>query len=280
MEAEAGDMPPRSLRDPTFALVDLYGTGLPDVLQTTPNGYFVWRNLGEGTLDRRQILKDQPAGVTLDQEGVGFGDMAGDGQADLLVHQGTLWGFWEATNQGGWQTFHHYHRRPTFSLSDPNVRFLDLTGDGKADVLRTDDHHFTYFPCLGEQGFGAPEVVERIRELEEFPDVYFNDPSQRVRLADMTGDGLRDIVLVHNGRIDYWPNLGYGRFGKRVTMKGAPHLGYTFDPRRFFWLISTEAGLPTWSMWNRDGYGFGSINRETGGVKNKSSTGPPRSPCG
>ena len=50
----------------------------------------------------------------------------------------------------------------------------------------------------------------------------------------MTGDGLSDIVLLHNGRIDYWPNLGYGRFGRCITMKNAPHLEYNFDPSRLF----------------------------------------------
>ena len=64
--------------------------------------------------------------------------------------------------------------------------------------------------------------VERVHDLNEFPDVYFNDPSGRVRLADMSGDGLNDIVLIHNGRIDYWPNLGYGQFGQRITMAQSP----------------------------------------------------------
>ena len=50
----------------------------------------------------------------------------------------------------------------------------------------------------------------------------------------MTGDGLNDIVLVHNGRIEYWPNLGYGRFGTRITMENAPHLDIDFDPKRLF----------------------------------------------
>ncbi|MBV9789522.1 MAG: VCBS repeat-containing protein, partial [Chloroflexi bacterium] len=60
----------------------------------------------------------------------------------------------------------------------------------------------------------------------------------RVRLADMSGDGMQDLVLVHNGRVDYWPYQGYGRWGKRVTMTQSPRfadaayapLGY--DPRR------------------------------------------------
>ena len=29
----------------------------------------------------------------------------------------------------------------------------------------------------------------------------------------MTGDGLQDIVLLRNGNVAYWPNLGHGRFG-------------------------------------------------------------------
>ena len=40
--------------------------------------------------------------------------------------------------------------------------------------------------------------------------------------ADMSGDGLSDLVRVRNGEICYWPNLGYGHFGAKVTMDGAP----------------------------------------------------------
>lgn len=231
-QAKGRDMPPKGLNDPNFALVDLFGTGLPDVLQTTPNGYYFWRNLGDGMFDRRQALKNLPTGVTLDQKGVGFGDMAGDGQADLLVHAGQSWGYYEATNDGGWKTFHPYRSFPSFQLNDANVRMVDLTGNGKADVLRTDANAFTYFPCLGEKGFSEPKFVRRTHNLDEFPDVYFSDP--RIQLADMTGDGLKDIVMVHSGRIDYWPNLGYGRFGRRITMKNAPHFGPDFNPSRLF----------------------------------------------
>lgn len=49
----------------------------------------------------------------------------------------------------------------------------------------------------------------------------------------MTWDGLNDIVLVHNGRIDYWPNMGYGKFGKRITMDRTPRLEWSFVPDRF-----------------------------------------------
>jgi RHS repeat-associated protein len=38
----------------------------------------------------------------------------------------------------------------------------------------------------------------------------------------MTSDGLSDIVRIRNGEICYWPNLGYGRFGAKVSMDNAP----------------------------------------------------------
>src|ERR1039458_6943933 len=53
-------------------------------------------------------------------------------------------------------------------------------------------------------------------------------------LTDMTGDGLTDIVRIRNGEVCYWPNMGYGQFGPKVTMGSAPAFDYPdlFDPTR------------------------------------------------
>jgi RHS repeat-associated protein len=234
LTAEGNDLPPLALNDPNMTLVDLFGDGLPDILHSGPGGFRYWRNLGGGRLDRPRLLPQVPASIALDQPGVGFGDMAGDGQVDLLVHAGPLPGFYETTTEGIWKTFKPYTIFPSFDLQDRNVRLVDLTGDGRSDVLMTQDKEFLWFACLGEQGFAPAQYIPRQHDLDEFPDVFFDDPTGRVRLADMTGDGLNDIVLLHNGRVDYWPNLGYGRFGKRVTMENAPHLDVNFDPKRLF----------------------------------------------
>ena len=50
----------------------------------------------------------------------------------------------------------------------------------------------------------------------------FDDGTQSIYLADMSGDGLADLVRIRNGEVCYWPNLGYGRFGAKVTMDNAP----------------------------------------------------------
>src|SRR5207237_1206181 len=54
------------------------------------------------------------------------------------------------------------------------------------------------------------------------PYVVWTDPRQAILIADMTGDGLPDIVRVRNGSVDYWPNRGYGQFGAKVIMRDAP----------------------------------------------------------
>ncbi|HEX2270692.1 MAG TPA: SpvB/TcaC N-terminal domain-containing protein, partial [Pyrinomonadaceae bacterium] len=234
LAARGSEMPPLALHDASMALVDLFGDGLPDVLQSNAGGFRYWRNLGGGLLDRPRPMPEIPAGITLTQPGVGFGDMGGDGRVDLLVHSGSLPGFFEMTTEGTWKTFKPYDVFPGFDLANPNVRLMDLTGDGSSDVLMTEEDSFFWFECLGEKGFAAPQAIARRRDLDQFPDVFFNDPAGRVRLADMTGDGLNDIVLIHNGRIEYWPNLGYGHFGKRITMENAPRLDVDFDPKRLF----------------------------------------------
>lgn len=232
MQADGGDMPERALSNPQFALVDLFGTGLADVLYTSSVGYFYWKNEGEGRFSRRRTLKTIPAGIQLGNPGVGFGDMAGNGQADLLVHGGAQWGFYEAGGKESWQKFTPYQQQPSFDLNDPQTRMFDLDGSGKAGALTTAEGALHYFPCLGKEGFGEPIQYRRLHDLAEYPDVDFSSP--RVKLADMTGDGLNDIVLVHSGRIDYWANLGRGQFSRRITLAHSPKLGQDFDPKRFF----------------------------------------------
>ena len=48
----------------------------------------------------------------------------------------------------------------------------------------------------------------------------------------MTGDGMQDIVMIFYNQVSYWPNLGYGRFGKRVIMRTGISLPFDFDPKR------------------------------------------------
>src|SRR5262249_38180856 len=85
-----------------------------------------------------------------------------------------------------------------------------------------------------EEGFGAPIRVPKPKDEDEGPAIVFADGDQAIFLADMSGDGLTDIVRIRNGEVCYWPNLGYGRFGTKVAMDRAPWFDANdlFDQKR------------------------------------------------
>lgn len=235
--AQCDYLPEKSLSDPNYELIDLFGNGLPGIIHTSPTGYRYWRNMGNMQLVVPRPLDYAPAGVTLTDDGVQFADMEGNGSADLLVTTEPMRGYYANDFSGEWKQFHHYRQAPSFDLKDSDVKLVDLDGDGVIDVLATHQHHFLYIRNTNnEKGltFDPPKAIPRKHNLDEFPDVFFSAPDQRVRLADMTGDGVQDIVLIHDRLIQYWPNLGHGRFGKRITMWDAPDLPHRYDPKRLF----------------------------------------------
>jgi RHS repeat-associated protein len=226
---QGADLPATSLANRNLALVDLFGSGLPDILEM--NGVVrYWRNLGEGRFDRPRTMRDAPAGLAFAAAGVQFMDANGNGRSDLLVTQGTLSGYFPLSFDGRWdrKSFRRYRQAPSFNLEDPEVALVDLDGDGVTDAIRSGSRLECFFSDP-EDGWNETRFVER-RALEEFPNVNFSDP--RIKWADMCGDGLQDIVRVYDGKVEYWPNLGYGAWGKRVRMSNSPRLPLDYDPRR------------------------------------------------
>ncbi|NHF73486.1 FG-GAP repeat domain-containing protein [Paracoccus xiamenensis] len=141
-------------------------------------------------------------------------DLSGDGDLDLVTLEAPLPGFYE---RGGrdWRGFRTIPALPRIDWADPALRFVDLTGDGLADLLVTRDDGFDIWPSRGEEGFAPARVVRH--SGKDRPEVAFTKDANELYLADMTGDGLTDLVRIRNGEVSYWPSLGHGRFGPRVT---------------------------------------------------------------
>jgi hypothetical protein len=76
--------------------------------------------------------------------------------------------------------------------------------------------------------------VAQALDEEAGPKLVFADSTESVFLADLSGDGLTDLVRIRNGEVCYWPNLGYGHFGPKVTMDQSPRFDRLdlFDGRR------------------------------------------------
>ena len=161
-------------------------------------------------------------------------DLAGDGQPDLVVLDGPMPGLYEHDEDEGWQPFRPFTSRLNRDMRDPNLKFVDLDGDGHADVLITEDDAFVWHASLAEEGFGPARRVAQALDEEKGPRLVFADGTQSIYLADLSGDGLTDLVRIRNGEVCYWPNLGYGRFGAKVTMDNAPWFDHPdqFDHKR------------------------------------------------
>jgi RHS repeat-associated protein len=227
---QGANLPARSLANPELELADLSGDGLPDILEMNGSVRY-WHNLGDGRYDLPREMRTAPAGINLSDSGVQLIDANGDGRTDLLVaNGGSSSGYYPLRSGGQWdrRSFQRYTKAPSFDLEDPEVRLVDLDGDGVTDVVRSG----TSFECFfndPKEGWNGTRRLKR-RALEEFPNVNFSDP--RVKWADITGDGLQDIVLVYDGNVEYWPNMGHGDWGSRVSMRNSPSFPYGYDPRR------------------------------------------------
>jgi RHS repeat-associated protein len=258
------ELPTQSLTEGQLELVDLNGNGLPDLLQMNGTVPRYWRNLGNGRFDLARTMRTAPAGVMLSAPGVMLMDANGEGRADLVLQNNGLSGYFPTTFKGEWdsRSFRKYRYAPTFNLQDPEVKLLDLNGDGITDALRS-GNRFECFFNDAEKGWHDTLQIPR-KPLAEFPDVNFSDP--RVRLADMSGDGMQDIVLISDRNFDYWPNLGHGRWGRRITMRNAPQLPHNYDPKRLLLgdiagngpddLIYVDYGK-IWLWINQNGNSFG-----------------------
>lgn len=203
-------------------VVDLYGEGISGILSEHPGGWTYKPNLGGGRFGRRRNVAERPAMAALGAGGQRFVDIAGNGRPDLVEMHRPTPGFHEASGESGWAPFRPFPSWPNIDWRNENLRFIDLTGDGHADILIAGDDAFTWYPSMARDGFEAGRRVAQMLDEEHGPRLVFADGTDSIYLADMSGDGLTDLVRIRNGEVCYWPNLGHGRFGAKVGMDDAP----------------------------------------------------------
>ncbi len=221
---------PVGIDDSTYQWIDLFGEGVSGILSEQAHGWYYKNNLGNGELSNAKLISPKPSFTGLNSGEVHFQDVEANGQKFLVSN--ALDGFFELGLEDEWLPFKTFTQRPTIDVRDANVKFLDLDGDGLADILISEEEVFVWYRSKGIDGYECYRTRGKAFDEESGPNIVFADSTQSIVVADMSGDGLMDIVRIRNHDIVYWPNLGYGKFGSRVSMGNAPVFDHddSFNP--------------------------------------------------
>ncbi|MFK5937203.1 MAG: SpvB/TcaC N-terminal domain-containing protein [Sulfurimonas sp.] len=213
-----------------YQFTDLYNEGLSGILSEQDNAWYYKHNLGNGHFEPAKKVTSRPSFSGVGQQ-LQFADLDADGRKQL-VHSSEPRGYFELNDEDEWENFSYFDYRANINLNDSNTRMIDLNGDGKPDLIISEESAFIWYESLGKKGYAPAKKVSHELDEEQAPNVIFSDKTQSIFLADMSGDGLVDIVRIRNGEICYWSNLGYGRFGTKVNMDNAPWFDYSdaFNP--------------------------------------------------
>jgi len=239
----------------TASLLDLDGDGLTDLVQRSPSRILWYRNVNGfdavTPLDETASLAWGAAEVYSDEaqnpEFVGFDeadtrtlDIDFDKRIDVVrtTPSGALYsinradGSWEtilARPDNGFLPADWTHDFARFDASDPNGRradLADLNGDRLQDwavISRRDDVfvRVEFWPNAGGGRFAGPrrEVLAVDGSLPRLP--AFATLAD-VRLMDVNGDGLADLVIPSRRELSYWINTGAERWSDAIAVASPP----------------------------------------------------------
>ena len=229
---------PVGLDESQYQFTDLFNEGLSGILTEQANGWYYKHNLGDGNFERAKLVSPKPSFIGLGGGGLQLADLDGDGGKQLASFNGATPGYFELDDdilpgaRGNWQRLRSFESMPNINFGDAQTRMLDLNGDGRPEVVMTEDNVFTWYESAGRKGFSPARKTVKPFDEEAGAAIAFADAKQTIFLADMSGDGLTDLVRIRNGEVCYWPNLGYGKFGAKVAMDNAPVFDHpdTFNP--------------------------------------------------
>ena len=240
--------PDYSVDEELTDLFDINSDGLPDVLVTAP-GLFggkhgVFFNGGDGiadsfkagTIEVGGVLGATANDITLKNLNLSPQDLDGDGTIDLLHMPAvkTYSVYTPKLHEGAWtwegravSTASGQSPKIDFGRDTLDLRIMDVNADGLVDVVASTGTEFQTFFALGRYPGGDGQFGSAVwtgaktAAISNDPvrkcvpwggtPVRFSDPD--VKLGDMNGDGLVDIVRVRRGDIRYWPGRGNGVWG-------------------------------------------------------------------
>ncbi|ABO49533.1 YD repeat protein [Desulforamulus reducens MI-1] len=213
-----------------YNFVDLYGDGIPGLLYSDDKATLYWKPKGNGEYEYPEPAAQFPIEKDLKKGEYTLVSLEGNGRLDLVVGTPQRGGFYEGNPDGSWHSYRDFATYP-LDFTNSHKEMIDMNGDGLADLLLYEDNTAKIYPSLKKKGYGIPT---RASLSEDYPTTSNGYAEEVLSYADMFGDGMAHRVRIRNGSVECWPNLGHGRFGKRVLFANAPRFGDTLDASRLF----------------------------------------------
>ena len=219
---------------PQFA--DITGDGIPELICTRQGHYGFYLPDQTRPLDAWKFVSiSEKTAPDPFGHGLGVGDVNGDGRFDMIATDGWLEQPAEGPVEGVWK-----FRRVPFARAGADMFAYDVDGDGDHDVvtaLSAHDFGLAWFENKGADAAGDIEFEKHLlmgETKEDSPYGVLFTELHAVKLADMNGDGLQDIVtgktywshhtqspLWDAGAVVYWFELQRGENG---VVDFVPHL--------------------------------------------------------
>ncbi len=216
---------------PDYRLVDLYGAGIPGVLYADGQSLCYsppqYSSTVTASYEEANYIEFPVTGKVLNENHT-LTDVTGNGRFDVLVSTPGQAGYYAATSDGTWQAFVPFESFPV-QYHQANNSKVDMNGDGLADFVLIDEDQVLIYPSERNKGFGIPLQLAREHNV---PESAANSATQLLDFAAMIGSGPPQRVRIRQNQVMCWPSLGYGHFGKPVSMGNAPDLGDDFDVAR------------------------------------------------
>lgn len=196
-------------QQPAFvAVADFNRDGLPDIvtMQTGPGQGSIALFLATGTGGF-----DAPITTPIPRQNLFFGslrvaDLDGDGRLDLISTEGNRIFVDLGTANGGFTPGVEL----TLPGTDAGIQLGDLNGDGRLDLVAHQTNRISVFLGNGDGTFGPRTDIA----------VNVDSPhgNSSMRLADVTGDGVLDVVTTRQRDVVILPGNGDGTFAASLLV--------------------------------------------------------------
>ncbi|MFA5088126.1 MAG: FG-GAP-like repeat-containing protein [Candidatus Omnitrophota bacterium] len=209
---------------PQVQFFDMNADGLPDMVRSYANSrYDIYLNVStEAKADFASPFKatNSPSRELSDPE-MRLADFNGDGLLDVMMAASKPYYLWINNGQNGFEPVRNILTSPDASVGYGLVVFVDMNGDGLADILKTDS------------GLGQPYSIYWNNGCGDFeqPVNAVNPPAVgtdnlNLKMVDVNADGLLDVFIGRDAGAGYYYqvslNNGQGNFILNYTVAAYP----------------------------------------------------------